>query len=241
MPESAAAQSRTPGRVLRLFLGASLAAHAAVIVLAPEFSFESMLAGSDLLEVTIERPAPPMPVEPEQQAAPVPAPQTAPSATAHAKAATRPRNQPRAPVAAVPAVEPAFESPATADAPQRIPERQPTAAAPAAGAENRPVTAPSATAAYLRNPPPQYPMTSRMAGEEGTVILRVLVKRDGMPGRVEIKNSSGWHNLDAVARDAVWKWRFVPGREGNDPVEATMDVPITFRLKEAAEGLSRNR
>jgi len=84
-------------------------------------------------------------------------------------------------------------------------------------------------------------MASRTAGEEGTVILRVLVTRDGLPGRVEIRASSGWHNLDNAARDAVWKWRFVPARDANAPVEATMDVPITFRLKEPGPGLGRSR
>lgn len=239
-PERAATRTRAPRRVLMVFLSASLAVHAAVLVFAPEFSFESMPAGPGPLEVIIE---PPRPLPVAQPVEPLPVPPMASPPTDRPQARTRPKRPARPSTTALPAPGLSLDSPLAAPEPQPqpAPEPQPPAAGPQAGFGKIPATPPSHTAAYLRNPPPPYPMASRRAGEEGTVTLRVLVKRDGLPGRVDIGKSSGWHNLDAVARDAVWKWRFVPAREGDDPVDATMEVPITFRLKDAAEGSSRSR
>lgn len=236
-PDSAVSRTRAPRRVLIVFLAASVAIHATVIVFAPEFSLEFLLAGPAPLEVIIERPQPRL-VEPAE---PVAAPSTVSPPAPRRKVPARPPSPPRAPMTAVPVPLPESPIAAPEPQPQPVPEPQLSAPAPQASTAKIPVTPPSHMAAYLRNPPPSYPTASRAAGEEGTVVLRVRVKRDGLPGRVDISKSSGWHNLDAVARDAVWKWRFVPAREGKEPVEATMDVPITFRLKDAGEGLGRSR
>ena len=83
---------------------------------------------------------------------------------------------------------------------------------------------------YLRNPKPIYPPLSRRHGEEGKVILRVRVSAEGAPMRIEIKQSSGYPRLDEAARSAVEQWRFVPARHNNDPVEASVLVPLQFTL-----------
>ena len=54
------------------------------------------------------------------------------------------------------------------------------------------VTLPSQSAAYLNNPPPAYPAISKRLGEQGKVILRVLIGADGQPQKAEIKQSSGF-------------------------------------------------
>ena len=83
---------------------------------------------------------------------------------------------------------------------------------------------------YLHNPKPIYPSLSRRMGEEGKVILRVLVSAQGISLQVDIKQSSGYPRLDEAGRAAVEKWHFVPARQGSDTVEATVLVPLHFTL-----------
>mgnify|MGYP000281677152 CR=1 FL=1 len=75
---------------------------------------------------------------------------------------------------------------------------------------------------------------SRRLGEEGRVLLAVQVDADGAPRQVRIARSSGYPRLDAAALAAVEKWRFVPARQGEHSVAASVNVPIHFRLDDAA-------
>jgi protein TonB len=71
---------------------------------------------------------------------------------------------------------------------------------------------------------------SRRLGEEGKVVLRVRVSAQGQPLVVEISKSSSFPRLDDAARLAVERWRFVPARQGNEPIEASVLVPLNFTL-----------
>jgi protein TonB len=93
------------------------------------------------------------------------------------------------------------------------------------------VIPPSFNAAYLNNPPPAYPSVSRRMGQQGKVMLRVLVNASGTTDKVEIRSSSGFERLDDAALDAVRHWRFVPARQGDRPVAAWVLVPIIFTLE----------
>lgn len=84
---------------------------------------------------------------------------------------------------------------------------------------------------YLHNPRPAYPAASRRLGEEGRVLLRVLVSTQGVPVAVDIKQSSGFSRLDEAARTAVERWRFVPARRGVEAVESSVLVPLQFSLE----------
>lgn len=84
--------------------------------------------------------------------------------------------------------------------------------------------------AYLRNPAPSYPPISRRLGEEGRVVLRVLVTQSGDPDNVQIETGSGFSRLDKAALEAVRKWKFVPAKRSNQPVSAYARVPIQFAL-----------
>ncbi|MGH8227507.1 MAG: energy transducer TonB [Steroidobacteraceae bacterium] len=85
-------------------------------------------------------------------------------------------------------------------------------------------------AAYLHNPPPDYPLEARRLREHGTVLLRVEVSAQGRAVEIKIEHSSGWSALDASALDAVKRWRFEPARRGSEPVAAWVLVPIEFGL-----------
>jgi periplasmic protein TonB len=86
-------------------------------------------------------------------------------------------------------------------------------------------------AAYLNNPKPAYPAASRRLGEEGRVVLRVQVNAEGQADAVDIKVSSGFPRLDAAAREAVARWRFVPARRGEIPFPSAVLVPVVFNLE----------
>lgn len=116
---------------------------------------------------------------------------------------------------------------AATDAPQ-IKEAPPAPPAPAAPVT---VSQPRFDADYLLNPAPTYPALSRRMGEEGKVVLRVFVEPAGRPGQIEVKSGSGSPRLDQAAQDAVWRWKFVAARRGEEAVGAWVLVPIVFNLK----------
>jgi protein TonB len=85
--------------------------------------------------------------------------------------------------------------------------------------------------AYLNNPAPSYPPLSRRLGEEGRVLLRVLVSSKGDADTVDLEGSSGFSKLDEAAIKAVKKWRFVPAKRSNQAISAYVLVPVKFSLE----------
>lgn len=83
---------------------------------------------------------------------------------------------------------------------------------------------------YLNNPAPDYPATSRRLGEEGRVLMKVLVSADGAADDVQIEKSSGSERLDDAAMKAVKRWRFIPAKKNNQGMSAYVIVPIKFSL-----------
>lgn len=87
--------------------------------------------------------------------------------------------------------------------------------------------------AYLNNPAPEYPRLARRMGEEGRVLLKVLVTEKGAANTVVIEKSSGFTRLDQSAIDAVKRWQFVPARKGNQALSAYVLVPVNFSLEDS--------
>ncbi|MFZ4833033.1 TonB family protein [Rouxiella sp. Mn2063] len=92
------------------------------------------------------------------------------------------------------------------------------------------VTQPIFNAAYLNNPPPEYPSLSKRLRETGTVMLKVQVSPSGLAENVAISHSSGYDRLDQVAINAVKRWRFIPAKQDNQPIAAWVIVPLVFTL-----------
>lgn len=77
-----------------------------------------------------------------------------------------------------------------------------------------------------------YPESARQARIEGTVMLYVLVTKDGRADSIKIYRSADTI-LSLAAIDAVRKAeQFTPGRTKGQPVTAWMFLPIKFALRE---------
>jgi protein TonB len=171
-------------------------------------------------KVDVPAPAPaPEPPRPKQPELKKPVPKPAPQPVAKPDPAPAP-NAPVVPAETAPAMPPAPAPTAAAPSP---------APAPAASTK---VELPSSDAEYLRNPKPAYPPMSKRLGEQGKVLLRVLVGVDGTAQQVTVKQGSGYDRLDDAARQAVLKWRFVPGKRGGTPEAMWYDLPVTFVLEQ---------
>lgn len=108
---------------------------------------------------------------------------------------------------------------------------KPVLSAVEGAADTQAYQSPSFNAAYLNNPAPNYPSVSRRLGEQGLVLLRVQVAADGAADSVELQTGSGSAHLDQAALEAVKKWQFVPAKRGEQPVAASVVVPVRFSIE----------
>jgi protein TonB len=169
----------------------------------------------------VARPLAPPPVAVPPQPAPVsPPPVAVAPAPAPATAASVPTPQALAPTLDA-APRPAAPSGAAPPVAAAAPAARPAAVVP-----------PSFDADYLHNPTPRYPPAAARLRETGRVLLSVSVSAAGLPERVEIAATSGSPRLDQAALETVKRWRFVPARQGDKPVAASVTVPLVFRLDE---------
>ncbi len=86
------------------------------------------------------------------------------------------------------------------------------------------------SARVLRPEEPPYPAAARRLGEQGVVLVRVLVGVDGHAEQVELAGSSGSPRLDDAALRSVRRWLFRPAGSGEGPVASWTTVRVVFRL-----------
>lgn len=223
----------TPGGVSRntVIVGSVIALHVAGIWALQTGLLHraaEIIVPAELLSEFIAPPAPPKPAPPPP--APPPPPRPVP------KVAPRPAPMP----VAIPDPTPAPNAPTGITTPQPpappiqapAPAPAPPAPAPAPAPPAPPkIELPSSDAAYLNNPKPSYPAISKRMGEQGKVVLRVLIGTDGLPQKVEISKSSGFDRLDRQAQEAVMRWRFVPGKRNGVAETMWNLVPVNFVLE----------
>lgn len=82
------------------------------------------------------------------------------------------------------------------------------------------------------NPRPQYPSMARRLGQEGTVVLEVIVSTEGLAKSVRVQESSGHELLDQAALQAISRWKFVPAKRGEVPIEQKLSTRWTYKLEE---------
>jgi len=213
------------GGVVLLHVLGLWALHTGLLQRATEWVIPVVMV-SEMPSMAVKPPPPPPPLTPSPPApaqraahaptplalAPLPTPQpTQTPAAPPTIAAAAPVNAPvlaTAPVAPVPSVVavPAPSPPAKVDMPTTV-------------------------ADYQAKSPPVYPAMSKRMGEQGRVVLRVLIGADGVPQQAEVQQSSGHGRLDRAAAEAVMRWRYVPGKRGGVPETMWFQVPIEFKLE----------
>jgi len=139
---------------------------------------------------------------------------------------------PEFPVAAKPPPPPPKPKP-----PPPKPRAQPAAPVDSAP-QNAPAAVPQAPktvsigqVAYINPPNAIYPARSRRAGEQGRVVMRVLVDRTGRPAQVSVAQSSGHPALDEAAVSAVRASLLRPYSENGVAQPVWVLMPIDFVLR----------
>lgn len=127
-----------------------------------------------------------------------------------------------------PRIEP--PSPVSKSVPQAVPRKAESAPPPPMPSPAQ-VELPSSDADYLQNPKPAYPAMSKRLGEQGKVMVRVLIGVDGRAQKAEIRQSSGYERLDQAALSTAQRWRYMPGKRDGLPEAMWFSVPINFILE----------
>jgi protein TonB len=83
----------------------------------------------------------------------------------------------------------------------------------------------------LKQVRPKYTTDALRLKIQGTVVLEVVVGRDGIPAAIRVTRSLDAANgLDDEAIAAVREWRFIPGRVSDAPVDVLVTILLDFRI-----------
>jgi periplasmic protein TonB len=79
---------------------------------------------------------------------------------------------------------------------------------------------------------PEYPPSSKRAGEEGAVVMTLTVDTEGKVTEAVVKTSSGFPKLDEAAiKEALRSWRLLPGTQGGKPIAMKYDFRVVFKIE----------
>ena len=221
----------TSGTMLWLCAALAVAVHGALLFAwkyAPEESAPAAIEG-DSVEVALVESAPTA-----AAANPEPAPVPPPEPPKKEPEMTLP--EPPKPTPPPRTASAALPSPKTAPQPagarkNPAPRNSTTAgntggaSAPAGTSAGGAGTGKIAKASYVVRPIASYPAESRAAGEQGVVLLRIVVDGNGRPASVTVGKSSGHPRLDRAAVEAGWRCRVRDAAAGSH-----LDAPVRFNL-----------
>lgn len=77
---------------------------------------------------------------------------------------------------------------------------------------------------------PRYTAEPLRNGLQGTVVMEVVVARDGRPSQIRVVRSLQ-RELDEEAVTAVAEWRFEPGRLAGEPVDVLVTIMLDFWIR----------
>ncbi len=80
---------------------------------------------------------------------------------------------------------------------------------------------------------PDYPAFERNQARDGTVVVRVLVGRDGRVAAIERVSATSDAFFDATKRRALSKWRFRPATRDGVAVESWREMTVRFTMEDA--------
>jgi TonB family protein len=75
---------------------------------------------------------------------------------------------------------------------------------------------------------PKYTSDALQQKIQGTVVLELVVTRDGLPSQIRVIRSLDPEGLDEEAIAAAAQWRFEPGRRGGAPVDVLVTLMLDF-------------
>ena len=75
---------------------------------------------------------------------------------------------------------------------------------------------------------PRYSVEARARHLQGTVRIRAVIGKDGVPRG--IARVSGDPTLAQIAMDAIALWRYAPATIDGEPVESEVILPVDFQL-----------
>lgn len=78
-------------------------------------------------------------------------------------------------------------------------------------------------------PDPEYSEAARVAKDNGTVVLGVILGSDGIPGDIWVIRKLGL-GLDQKAIEAVRRWRFQPAMRDGKPIPVLLAVEVNFHI-----------
>ena len=84
--------------------------------------------------------------------------------------------------------------------------------------------------AFKKKVIPLYPQYARRLRREGSVLLEVLIGRDGMPKKIALLKRAGF-GFDEAAKEAIMDSRFYPAMEKGMPILCLVRIPIRFELR----------
>lgn len=75
---------------------------------------------------------------------------------------------------------------------------------------------------------PKYPLLSKRRGENGKVLVKVLIGKNGSTENVQLEKSSGFGRLDRAAINAASQCRFVAARKNGKTVKSVAIIAYNF-------------
>jgi TonB family protein len=78
---------------------------------------------------------------------------------------------------------------------------------------------------------PKYTEDALSQKIQGSVILEMVVTRDGIPDAIKVIRSLDPGGLDTAAVEAARQWRFAPGRFAGTPVDVRVTLVLDFRIQ----------
>ena len=84
---------------------------------------------------------------------------------------------------------------------------------------------------YQPDADPYYPSFSKRAGEQGEVVVRLIIDETGIVEEVALLRSSGFARLDRAASEIGKRYRFKPYSVNGNPARISTNLLIKFNLK----------
>jgi protein TonB len=79
-------------------------------------------------------------------------------------------------------------------------------------------------------PQPVYPAQALRTREQGTVLVLAQVDVNGHVSDARVVRRSGYSILDRAASNEVRRWTFSPALHDGQPIVASVQVPVSYRL-----------